>query len=98
MLGFFGIVSVMSVLSVSDKPFTLNCWDGTFAYNSINVVAVDDGYEVSFQGSHLGDFILSRNAMLVSQRFEKMNLHVKFPRGACIVDGTAIQCSSRNPG
>lgn len=87
----------------------VGCWDGTFAYNLANVLEVNDGFEITINGSQLsGDPIVTQDGItFVLQRTEEnafvwhtgLGLYVKIPPGGCRLDsanGTA-SCQASIP-
>lgn len=73
----------------------VGCWDGTFAYNTTNILQVADGFEVSLKGSTLrGDAIKTVDGFEFRLQGEAeefiwhtgLGVYIKFPAGACQID------------
>ena len=94
--------------SAADAAF-VGCWDETFAYDIANILQVDDGFEITMNGSTLhGDPIRTHDGIEfqldspTDDRFlwhSELGLYVKLPPGSCAIDtaGQTVHCQATIP-
>ena len=75
----------LSGVSFAESSYRLNCWDGSFAYNTVNVLKTTEGFEVSLTGSTLLQSEEDFN-------WNPVTVHALFPTESCVVDGGEIDC------
>ncbi len=107
--GFLLLASGLGVApSLQAQPYSLNCWDGTYAYSTAMVKETDLGYEVGFSGALLGGLDLrayqgaenGHKGMGVANftrtsPWQRVTVYAQFPKTACTVSATKrISCLS----
>ena len=79
------------VASAQNKE--VRCWDGTFAYNSLRISQVSDGFETSMQGNTLGTISLDGFAMGAWN--QSPALYAKFLNSECVgAIGEKLRCAA----
>ena len=85
--GLLALLFLSSAAVYGQEGFRQNCWDGTFAYNTLNVEQVSDGFEVSLSGSQLK--MVSDDD---SFNWNPQDIYVKFPTDACQIESQNLKC------
>lgn len=72
----------------------LRCWDGTFAYNTMTLLEVDDGMELALQGSTaaVGQLTTAGLAVQLGRREYNRTIFVKYAKDECSISETTGQC------
>lgn len=89
-------VLILGVNAFADAFYDKEMWDGSFSYNYIRLQEVNDGFELSLTGSHLG--LQLGDISFKSWSWIRPILFIKFKTGECIKNADeSVRCVASEP-